>query len=123
MIDKYRFISRTLFTMMWIQLCWGFVCTDLVTALEPSRNYINLVADIIYVSLGLMTLHARRDVRVLAVFIVIVVISAYINHQNTFEVMNGFRDFIGLLFVPPILRYLLTSPDSDEFVDSMNRQL
>ena len=123
MIDKYRFISRTLFTMMWIQLCWGFVCTDLVTALEPSRNYINLVADVIYVSLGLMTLHARRDVRVLAVFVVIVAISAYINHQNTFEVMNGFRDFIGLLFVPPILRYLLTSPDSDEFVDSMNRQL
>ena len=123
MVDKYNLISRTLFTMLWIQWCWGFVCTDLVQALDPTRNFINLVIDFVYVILGVSTLQSRRDIGVLLSFLIIACASAFVNHQSTFEFVNGFRDFIGLLFVAPILRYLLTSYDSDRFVRSMDKQL
>ena len=123
MVDKYKLISYTLFTVMWIQFCWGFVCTDLFLALEPSRNYIYFLIDLIYVFLGLITIRSRRDVVVFVSFVVIAFLSAYINHQGLLASLNGFRSYIGLLFVPPILRYLLKSSDSDRFVESMDRQL
>lgn len=123
MIDKYNLISRTLFTMMWIQFCWGFVCTDIIPALEPSRNFVNLIIDAVYVFLGAITIRSRRDLWVFVTFLIIAGLSAYVNHQSSFEFFNGFRDFIGLLFVPPILRYLLTSSESDRFVESMDKQL
>lgn len=123
MVEKYKFMSRILFTALWIQLCWGFVCSDIIPALDVTHNYINLLLDCVYVVLGIVTVKARRDVAVLASFVAIAFVTAYLNHQGVLEFFNGFRDFIGLLFAAPIIRYFLMSSDSERFVKSFDKML
>ena len=82
MVDKYKLMSGILFTALWIQLCWGFVCTDLITALEPTRSYVNMLCDLVYVVLGVSTIKNRRDTIVLVSFFAIGGLSAFVNHQG-----------------------------------------
>ncbi len=121
MIEKYKFMSRVLFTALWIQLCWGFVCSDILPALEPTRNYINLLLDGVYLMLGIATIRERRDLLILGSFVLIAGISAYLNHQGIVVFFNGTRDFIGLLFAAPVIRYFLGSQDAERFVKSFDK--
>ena len=123
MVDKYKFMSGILFTALWIQLCWGFVCTDIFNALEPTRSYINMLCDMAYVALGVSTIKNRRDMVVLVTFFVIAGASACLNHQGAVEFANGCRDFVGLLFAVPIIRYMMTSEYSERFVRSFDKML
>lgn len=123
MVDKYKLISGILFTALWIQLCWGFVCTDIAPVLERSQNYINLLLDGVYVVLGLSVIRARRDLIVFGSFVAIASVSAYLNHQGVLVFFNGFRGFIGILLVPPIIRSLVTSYQGKWFVEKMDRML
>lgn len=123
MVDKYKLISGILFTALWIQLCWGFVCTDIAPVLERSQNYINLLLDGVYVVLGLSVIRARRDLIVFGSFVAIASVSAYLNHQGILVFFNGFRGFIGILLVPPIIRSLVTSYQGKWFVEKMDRML
>lgn len=116
-------MSRIFFTALWIQLCWGFVCTDLITALEPTWSYVELLCDFVYIVLGVVTIKSRRDVMVTVSFFIIATLSAYLNHQGSIEFINGCRDFIGLLFAVPIIRYFLKSRDSEQFVESFDKFL
>ena len=123
MINKYKLLSGILFAALWVQLCWGFICTDVLTSLEPTRSYINFLLDVIYIILGCITIRNRHDIIVLFSFMGIAVLSAYVNNQGGVEFLNGFRDFVGLLFAAPIIRYFLTSKDSERFVRSFDKML
>jgi hypothetical protein len=123
MVDRYKLMTGILFTALWIQLCWGFVCTDLITALEPTRSYVNMLCDLAYVVLGVSTIKNRRDTIVLVSFCAIGGLSAFVNHQGCIEFVNGCRDFVGLLFAAPIIRYMLISNDSERFVKSFDKML
>lgn len=123
MVDKYKLIAGILFTALWIQLCWGFICTDIAPVLERSQNYINLLLDGVYVVLGLSVIRARRDLIVFGSFVLIASVSAYLNHQGALEFFNGSRGFIGILFVPPIIRCLVSSYQGKWFVEKMDRML
>lgn len=123
MIDKYKLLSGALFAALWVQLCWGFICTDVFTALEPTRSYINFLLDVVYIVLGCMTIKNRRDVLVLVSFAGIAMLAAYVDNQGSIEFLNGCRDFVGLLFAVPIIRYFLMSKDSERFVRSFDKML
>lgn len=116
-------MSGALFTALWVQLCWGFVCTDLITSLEPTRSYVNLLTDCVFLILGIITIRSRRDIIVLVSFLTIAIVSAYINDQGIVMFANGFREFIGVIFTVPVIRYFLASKDAERFVRSFDKQL
>lgn len=123
MIEKYKLFSGVLFTALWISLCWGFVQDEFFNSLEHIRPYLFFLIDIIYVGLGLFSLRGRRDILFFASFVLIVMISGVLNHQGMVTMLNGSRDFIGLVLAAPIIRLLLTSKWSGRFTLSVDRQL
>lgn len=123
MIEKYKLYAGTIFTVLWISLCWGFIQDEFVSSLERVRPFVFLLLDLIIILLGLFALRDKRDLLLFGSFILIVSISAILNRQGLFTVFNGCRDFVGLVLAAPIIRLLLTSKYSERFVASFDRQL
>ncbi len=123
MVEKYKLFSRFFFTAVWVQLCATFIFTELISGLEGKQSYLYLLSDMVYLILGLVTIRNRRDVFVVGSFYVIAAISALVNHQGIIVFLNGSREFFGLLFMAPIIRYFLSGDYADRFVQSVDRQL
>ncbi len=123
MIEKYKLFSCFFFTAVWVQLCATFIFTEIIPGLEGKQSYLYLLSDMVYLILGLVTIRNRRDVFVVGAFYAIAVISAVVNHQGIIVFLNGSREFFGLLFMAPIIRYFLSGDYADRFVRSVDRQL
>lgn len=123
MLDKDRLIFRLMCCAFWIMGTVGFVCTDLFTALIPARTYIEILVEAVVIAMGVATIRNRRDVWVVITFVLLVVAAAVINGQTPISYLNGCRQFLGLLFIPPVVRYVLLSPYARDFVRSFDRQL
>ena len=123
MIDRYKFLSGLFFGAMWALLTFGFISEELLPPLIPLRSVVLLLTDIIFLFLGIYLLRDRRDIFVLVSFMLIGVISCYLNHLGLIFSFNGTRDFFGLLFAVPICRWFLTSKHREQFISSFDKQL
>lgn len=123
MIEKYKLYAGLLFSLLWITLCWGFVQDELCPALELLHSLAFLAVDILFLFLGVYAIRDKSDRWILASFVVIVAVSAFLNKQGIVTVLNGSRDFIGLIFAAPVIRRLVLSKYSQRFVKSFDRQL
>ena len=123
MVEKYKLYTGFLFGAIWVQLCFGFIADEFVPALFHIKAFVNLLCDVIFLILGIISLRNRRDIAVLASFLVIALISKYLNHLGFIYFINGFRDFIGLIFTVPVIRHLMLSKNKERFVRSFDKQL
>ncbi|MDE6859325.1 MAG: hypothetical protein K2J65_02815 [Duncaniella sp.] len=123
MIEKYKLYAGTLFAALWISLCWGFVQEEFIGLLERVRPFVFLLLDLIFIILGVFALRNRRDAIFVGLFVIIVSASALLNSQGLVTVLNGSRDFIGLVLAAPVIRRLLESKYSERFSKSFDRQL
>lgn len=123
MIEKYKLYTGTLLVAFWVYMCWGFLSVDILPFLEKGWPLIRILSDVILVVLGIGVLHDKRDKFVLFSFLAIVYISARLNGEGWVVVLNGVRDYIPLLMIPPILRWIMNHKKAEEFVESFDRQL
>lgn len=107
-MTKSDIILRVLEVALWIRVTIGFVCQMIFVDLAPAIPIVYLAFDGVIVALGCWTLTHRRDVISGAILLVVsaLVTIAY-NHESIFFYLNGIRDFLGYLFVLPVLRYLM----------------
>lgn len=123
-VERYKFYTVLYFGAMWTMLCYGFVSDEIVPPLAKVRSFVALLCDAVFLILGLMTIRSRRDIFMLVSLLVISVISMYLNKQGLAEWLNGFRDYIGLLFIVPFIRYMMSRDDyARRFTRSMDKQL
>ncbi len=124
LVERYRLYTRLFFGTMWVMLCRGFVMTEVFPQLREIDPYIAILADAIFAGLGLLTISSKRDTICFVSFVVISLISKFLNSQGMVEWLNGFRDFTGLLFIIPFIRYMMSREDyGKRFTESMDRQL
>lgn len=111
-------------TAFWVTCCWGFVADELIPPLHRLDTLKFLFVDGILLFLGLATLRNRFDIIAIVSFTLLSAFSTFvINHESVVIYFNGFRDFIGLLFVLPIIRYFLTSDHVSEFKSYFDKTL
>ena len=111
-MKKSDIILRVLEVALWIRVTIGFVAQMMLPDLSPALPIVYLAFDVIMVALGCWTLSDRRDIIFGAVFLVVsALITLIYNHESLFFYVNGMRDFIGYLFVLPILRYLMAEAE------------
>lgn len=124
MIEKYKLYYRTFLVLFWGAMCWGFVTEEILTPLDKLENAFFLLLDAILLVLGLCLTRTKKDVAVLLSFTAIAVLSTLIlNHLSLMNFINGARDFFGLLFTIPILRFFLTGDRAQEFKAKFDKQL
>ncbi len=124
MVERYKLYYRLFLAIFWIETCFGFVAEELLPFIEPARNALFLLCDVATLILGLLTLRKRGDWVVFGSFYLLAIISTVIvNRESWMTMLNGSRDFFGLIFAVPILRWFFTHERSDEFKASMIKQL
>ena len=123
MVEKYKVFSGLFFGAMWALLCFGFVAEELIPPLASAKSAVYLLCDFVFLVCGLYTLRNRRDIIVFGSFVVLGVVSACLNHLGFVFTVNGARDFFGLLFAAPIIRFMLTSRHRERFIESFDKQL
>lgn len=123
MLERYKLYTWSLFTCLWIQLCYGFFQSEVIPALTKVQPYVFLLTDLVFIALGLRLIRKRNDVVMFGVFMLIAILSSLLNHGGVVQFVNGFRSFAGLLFATPIIRYFITSKDGERFVKSFDRQI
>lgn len=123
MIDKYKLFSGLLFGSLWIMLCQGFVCDFLPNRGGALQSVALLVTDLAFLLLGVFSVRSKHDICMLGSFVLLLIISEYLNDEPALVLANGFRDYIGLLFAIPTIRFLLRSKYAEDFVKSFDRQL
>lgn len=128
MIDKYNLYYRLFMTAFWVMQCFGFVSEELLPPLENARSLVYLLCDIIIFLVGIAAIREndnKGDRRVAVSFLIIAVVSTIIvNREGVTSLINGSRDFFGLIFILPILRYFFTSDKGNEhFIKVFDRQL
>lgn len=106
MIDTYKLYYGLFLLAFWLLSCTGFVAEEILPPLEKVRPYIQTIADIIIIGLGILTIRQRGDILVIVSFLVLAFLSTLVfGGEGMFEILNGMRDFAGLLFVYPLLRW------------------
>lgn len=128
MIDRYKLYCRTFLIAFWVAQCFGFVSEELLPPINALRSPVMFLCDVVILILGIVTLRINRnkeDNRVVGSFALIAVVSTLlINREGFLMLFNGMRDFLGLLFILPIMRYLLTnSKGGGRYVKMFDRQL
>lgn len=124
MIEKYKLYYRTFLVLFWGAMCWGFVTEEILTPLVKGRNAFFLILDVVLFVLGICLLRTKKDLAVLLSFSGLAILSTIIlNHLSPLTMLNGARDFLGLLFVFPILSFFLTGERAAEFKQKIDRQL
>lgn len=123
MVEKYKLFSNTLFTLFWVLTCYGFVF-QMLPLPEQLQTYLLLLCDFVLIALGLVLLRNTGDIAIIASFFAISFVSTIlVNHLRMIDFVNGSRDFLGLLFVIPILRWFFNSENKERFMCSVDKQL
>lgn len=124
MIERYKLYYRLFLTIFWIETCFGFVAEELLPFIEPLRNVLFLLCDVATLVLGLLTIRKKGDLAVFISFFVLAILSTVIiNGESWMTMLNGSRDFFGLILAIPIMRWFFLHKRSAEFKRSMIKQL
>lgn len=123
MVEKYKLFSNTLFTLFWVLTCYGFVVQFLPIP-ESLITVLLIICDFVLAVMGVATLRKRADVIIILSFVAISFTSTVIvNRLGLVTYFNGIRDFFGLLFVIPVLRWFFNSKYKERFIASVDKQL
>ncbi|MDE6266007.1 MAG: hypothetical protein K2M07_01485 [Muribaculaceae bacterium] len=123
MIEKEKFYYCSFCIIFWVLAMWSFV-TQEIPGLGGLVTPIRLVIDMFVVTVGVSALRNRRDILVMvSFFLVSFVSSVFVNHESFLTYINGIREFIGLVFMAPLVRYVLASPGGGEYKRKIDRQI
>lgn len=115
-ISRYKLYLYVFMSAFWLACCWGFVADELIPPLHKFDTVKYLIVDFALAILGLSCLRNKFDIAVFVSFIILSVFSSFVfNHVGFMIYFNGFRDFIGLTLVVPVLRYFFTSDHAADF--------
>lgn len=124
MVEKYKLYYRCFIVIFWVAMTFGFVADEFLPFLERMRTPVFLLIDVVLLGLGVATMRRGRDIAVAASFVVIAVVSTlFINHESVKSLVNGSRDFFGLIFLVPMLNFFFINRHSAEFKRKIDKQL
>lgn len=123
---KYQLVCNTIFALFWFLATYNFIVQEIAGREMPAIEFAGrLASQGIILVLGLWTLRKKFDIIVIAVFTIFTLIgTCYINGRPFSTWADGVRLYECLLFIVPILRYLLSDKQfRSYFVTRMDRNL
>lgn len=116
MINRFNLYKWVFLIVFWTAACFGFVSEELLPPLQALRSPVMLLCDVLMIILGCLTIRKTGDLVVAGTFLVLSFASTIVVNRLGFVVyLNGFREFVGLLFAFPVLRWFFLHDRSDEF--------
>jgi hypothetical protein len=124
LLDKTKLVQNTVLTLFWVWCTFGFIAEEVAPFLESLRSGIFFLVDMALLGIGLVVLKDRKDKFFVLSFLAITYWITCIHcGYDTLFYFNGTREFVYLLWIIPILRYIYNSRQADEFVKRFDKHL
>ena len=124
MIEKGPFIYRVFLLTFWINVCYGFIAEEIVTALVSLKPYVMLFCDVLVLLAGVFALKTRFFKWSVFSFLAIAFISTVIvNKYSVVTFVNGSRGFWWLLFTVPSLYYFFLYENTYGYIKKFEKHL
>lgn len=124
-LTKSQIIKNILIVTMWVFFTFGFVCSEIIPALEPLKSPLYLVLELVVVALSLFVIRRKEHLIFLALIVALGYYSTcMVNHNSFGFYLNGLRDFIPFFAIMPIYHYFHSRDDlREDFDNTMDKHL
>ena len=124
LLDKTKIIMNVVLTLFWVWCTFGFISQEIAPFLLGAKSGFFFIIDVVIFFIGLIVLKDKWDkVYVYSFLILGFFITCVHNGCNSFFYFNGLREFVYLLWIIPILRYIYDSKWGDVFVRKFDTSL
>lgn len=106
-VSKSKLIAGAFFSAFWLVTITPCILQEATHQYQASLiTILTLIAEAVFVLLGIWTLRNKTDIAIIAIFLVFSYISTRIvNGESMMMYINGLRTYIGFLFIIPVIRY------------------
>ncbi len=124
-VEKDKLYVNIFLVAFWIRVSFSFLCEEISPALETLESFVFLLSDVILIAIGLYSLRKKWDIIFALAFIVAGYWVTCVHNQYSFSFyINGLRDFIYILFLLPLFRYVYQSQSRCQiFCKSLDKNL
>lgn len=107
---KYKIVSTLLLVIFWITSTYAYPLQEMAPSVFTTLNpYIYMLGEGLIMVLGLWTLRNRLDIILLATLLIVSLTSKVLNGISFITFANGMRQYLDLVFILCIIRYLLAT--------------
>lgn len=123
-IDKTKSTINIVLTLFWVWCTFGFIAEEIAPFLENIKSSIFFLIDVIFLAIGLVVLKEKWDKIFVFSFLALTFFITCIHCKyDLIFYFNGLREFVYLLWIIPILRFIYNSRQNDEFVRRFDKHL
>lgn len=124
LLSKSKIVMNIVLTLFWVWCTFGFISEEIAPFLLSIESPLFFLFDVVMLLLGFWTLKNKWDKIFVVSFLAIGYgITCVYNGYGVGFYANGLREFVYLISLLPILRYLYESELKDEFVKKFDRTL
>lgn len=124
LLNKPKIVMNVVLALLWVWCTFGFISEEIAPFLINMKSGIFFLIDVAMLFVGFFVLKNKRDKIFVISFIAIsFAITCLYNKYGMVFYVNGLREFVYMLSLLPILRYLYESSQSEEFVKKFDKQL
>lgn len=107
MFERFKLYWIWLMLIFWLPVLFPAISFELLPSSRALIPLLGLVSEGLLVLLCIATLRDRLDWIMIGSFALIAAITTLLNHMPLVTTLNGVREFLGLLCLPPIIRWFL----------------
>lgn len=123
-LDKIKIVMNVVLTLFWVRCTFGFISQEMLPFLIGMKSGLLFVLDIMISMVGVLVLKNKWDKIFVGLFLILgYYITCIHNGYGLMFYINGLREFIYMLWLIPIFRYILESEREQEFIKKFDRSL
>ena len=123
-LNKTKLMINIVLAFFWMWCTFGFISEEIAPFLLGVKSPLFFIVDLAILFLGAIVLKSKSDkIYVFSFIILSYLITCVYNGYGTIFYVNGLREFVYLLSIIPILRYIYDSEREEEFVRKFDKTL
>ncbi len=124
LIDKDKIVMYTILITFWVWCTLGFISEEIVPPLAKVKSMVYFLVDMVILFLGFFVLKDKKDIIFVLSFLILgYYITCVYNKYSVLYYVNGLRDFLYLVSLIPIFRYIYNNRLSEDFVKKFDKAL
>ena len=124
LLSKTNIVMNIVLALFWVWCTFGFISEEIAPFLLSIKSPLLFMIDVVMLMLGLLVLKNKRDrIFVFSFLVISFAITCPYNGYGMVFYANGLREFVYLLSIIPILRYLYENNKENEFVEKFDKTL
>lgn len=124
LLSKSKIVMNIVLALFWVWCTFGFISEEIAPFLLSLKSGIFFLVDVVLMVTGVLVLKNKWDKIFIGSFLALSFwVTCIYNGYSIIFYLNGLREFIYLLWLVPLLRFIYNSDYGDEFVKRFDKHL